>query len=113
MTDTDLRLIHSKLNSLSERLDKLEVQFNLIRQLIEKDVVISPVPSRPADLTKATQSYGALGEIPCVFDNIRGEDRLKPVGISCPCPRCSPYALSLGSFTDAGLKQEWGNEDVD
>jgi hypothetical protein len=34
MTDTDLRLIHSKLNSLSERLDKLEVQFNLISDYI-------------------------------------------------------------------------------
>lgn len=103
MTETDLRIIHSKLDSLSERLDKLEVQFNLIKGK-------TTVPNHNKIVEQ--QVYRGLGEVPCIFDTIREEDRLKPMGISCPCPRCSPYALSSGSFVDAGLEQKWGNEDV-
>lgn len=44
---------------------------------------------------------------PCVFDGMSKEDRMKPMCISCPCPKCSPYALSVGNFTDAGVSQAW------
>ena len=44
---------------------------------------------------------------PCVFDGMSKEDRMKPMCISCPCPKCSPYALSSGSLVDAGLNQQW------
>ena len=44
---------------------------------------------------------------PCVFDGMSKEDRMKPMCISCPCPKCSPYTLSSGSLVDAGLKQQW------
>ena len=27
---------------------------------------------------------------PCMFDQLRPEDRSKPMGLACPCPRCSP-----------------------
>lgn len=48
-------------------------------------------------------------EIPCYFDNIPPEDRNKPMSISCPCRKCSPYALSSGSLSDGGLGQIWMN----
>lgn len=44
---------------------------------------------------------------PCVFDGMSKEDRMKSMCISCPCPKCSPYALSSGSLVDAGLSQQW------
>lgn len=30
----------------------------------------------------------------CVWDSIPEEDRGKPMGISCPCPRCSAYSMA-------------------
>ena len=28
---------------------------------------------------------------PCVWDNLSEEDHNKPMGISCPCPKCTPF----------------------
>lgn len=30
----------------------------------------------------------------CLFDKLSPEDRMKPMGISCPCKRCSPFSLN-------------------
>lgn len=29
----------------------------------------------------------------CFFQNLSPEDRNKPMGISCPCNKCSPYSM--------------------
>ena len=49
---------------------------------------------------------------PCVFDGMSKEDRMKPMCISCPCPKCSPYALSSGSLVDPSAAQTWRSKDV-
>lgn len=37
--------------------------------------------------------------IPCIWDSIPKKDWNKPMGISCPCPKCSPYSLGTNSIT--------------
>lgn len=104
ISDVDWDLLNKRLESVERSIDMLRAMF---------PVPQTPTPSRPADLTKAVRPYGALGEIPCVFDNMPESEKMKPLCIRCPCPKCSPYALSMGSLTDAGLKQQWRNKDVE
>lgn len=100
VTDTDIRLILEKLDRFEQKLKELEKD---IQEM--KPSWLSTQPH--ADLSKAKRPYGALADIPCVFDNLSPEDRMKPMGISCRCSRCSPYCLSVGSLSDAGTAQVW------
>jgi len=66
------------------------------------------------DTSLKEKYYGADGiaftktqERACVFDGMSPEERMKAVSVYCPCPKCSPYALSVGNFTDAGVSQVW------
>lgn len=34
-----------------------------------------------------------MPERKCLFESLRPEDRMKPMGLSCPCPKCTPYSL--------------------
>lgn len=99
--DTDIWLILKRLDAFEEELKKLEKE---IRGLQKQ----TPVPTIwPNDPTSVPKPYNRLGQIPCYFDNLTAEERMKPMGISCPCPKCSPYSLSQGSLSDAGLAQVW------
>jgi hypothetical protein len=84
MTDTDIRLIMDKLNSIGERLSKLEEE---VKELKPKDISFqSDDPNKPYYIG------GSKGGVPpCIFDDIPLEDRMKPMCISCPCPKCTPY----------------------
>lgn len=53
------------------------------------------------------RQFGHSDDNKCVFDNMSSEDRLKPMSISCPCKKCSPYCLSSGSLSDSGTVQTW------
>lgn len=48
----------------------------------------------------------------CYFDSLSPEDRMKPMGISCPCKRCSPHSMSGGSI-ESQTKDVWINIDLD
>ena len=39
------------------------------------------------------------GEVKCFFESLSPEDRNKPMGISRPCRKCSPYSLG-GRYYD-------------
>ena len=98
VTDTDWDLLNKRLESIERSIEMLKKMF--------------PVPeyqmsSTPADLTKVVRPYEALGETPCAFDGMSALDKMKPTGLVCNCPKCSPYCLSFGDLTDAGLKQQW------
>ena len=32
-------------------------------------------------------------ESECVWDTLSPEDRNKPIGLSCPCKKCSPWSM--------------------
>ncbi len=106
VSDTDWEL-------LNKRLESIEQSITVIQAWIDTQLRNKYHPSKPADLTRAVRPYGALGEIPCVFDNMPEAEKMKPLCISCPCPKCSPYALSCGSLTSPSTEQIWRNKDVD
>lgn len=114
ISDVDYSLLMLKLEKFQARLEALEKEIQAIKQLTP---IPSVWPNNPSDLPKPRNPYRDLSNIPCAFDNLPPEDRRKPMGISCPCPKCSPYALSYGSLTDSGTKQEWrlakDNEDAE
>lgn len=31
----------------------------------------------------------------CAFDSLPPEDRMKPMGLSCGCPKCTPYSMGV------------------
>lgn len=50
----------------------------------------------PAGIERLSRFPGAIGDYPgCLWNNLSPEDRMKPMGLSCPCPRCSPYSISF------------------
>lgn len=42
---------------------------------------------KPYDISKIDST--------CLWDRMSEEDRNKPMCLSCPCPRCSPYSLNV------------------
>lgn len=94
ISDTDWAL-------LDKRLEEIERSLGILQAYVD---------------TSLKEKYHGAGGIaftktkerPCVFDGMSSEDRMKAVSIYCPCPKCSPYALSVGNFTDAGVSQVWG-----
>ena len=96
ISDTDWAL-------LDKRLEEIERSIGILQAYV--------------DTSLKEKYYGNSGAIgvaftevksrPCVFDGMSKEDRMKPMCISCPCPKCSPYALISDSLVDAGLKQQW------
>lgn len=100
LTQTDFDLIVKRLDKFEEELKKLEKE---IRGLQKQ----TPVPAVwPNDPTSIPPPYWG-GKFICIFDSLPPEDRMKPMGVSCGCPRCSPYSLSQGSLVDSGTTQEW------
>lgn len=92
MTDTDFRLLHEKLDRFEQKLKELEVE---IKALKPNQPWQSDDPSAPyyRPIYTAYQQ-GAVLERKCFFDNLSPEDRMKPMGVSCPCPKCTPYSMS-------------------
>lgn len=102
VTDTDWDLLKKRLESIERSIEMLKAM---------QPIPQAPTPSKPADLTRATRPYGALGEIPCIFDTLLDSQLSTPLGLVCNCPKHSPYALSSGSLQDSGLPQIWRNKD--
>lgn len=107
MLDVDYRLLMDKLNAFEEKLRKLENDVFILNRYVDTQLnnKYYPNSSKPADLAKAKTFYGgAVFDIPCLYDNV---DPNQAMGMVCSCPKHSVYALSAGSFQDAGLSQQW------
>lgn len=105
--DTDIFLILKRLDAFEEELKKLENEIKILKQQTPVPRVWPNDPSKIPPVDAIGKVYRNLSNIPCYFDNLSPEDRMKPMGISCPCPKCSPYSLSQGSLSDAGTVQVW------
>ena len=92
---------------LNARLEEIERSLGILQARVNTSLKEKYYPSKPADLSKALRPIGALADYPCVFDGMSKEDRMKAISVYCPCPKCSPYALCVGNFTDAGVSQVW------
>lgn len=126
ISDTDWTLLVEKLDAIDKRLNTLENEVKELKpsytpwQSQDPDApYYRPVKeSWPTDFTKwGTFPKRAVLERPCIFDSLPPEDRMKPMGISCGCPKCSLYCLGGGSLQYVGPEQGWRlstvNEDVE
>lgn len=96
--DADYSLLMCKLEKLQSAIDRLEKDFNTIKNTQK------PLWQKATE----TQFGGQIQtKSSCLWENLSPEDRMKPMSMSCPCIKCSTYCLSLGSLTDAGYKQMW------
>src|SRR5690554_484426 len=104
-------ITHADYMRLVERIEKLEafMKRELSRQPITAqparlDTCCSPatIPGDPHDVGVRRDAYEQLiqalerrnsGETKCFFETLSPEDRYKPMGISCPCRKCSPYSM--------------------
>lgn len=81
--------------SIQERFQSIEDQLKEIRKELEESLARykqSQYPFTNGDISKFRS--GQIGDIPetkCMWDSIPVEDRMKPMGLSCPCRKCSAY----------------------
>ena len=89
-------ITHADYMRLVERIEKLEA-------FMKRELSRQPITAQPARLDEVRRdAYEQLvqalerrnsGETKCFFETLSPEDRNKPMGISCPCRKCSPYSL--------------------
>lgn len=86
--------------TIEQRFQSIEDQLKEIRKELEEslarykvvDAIGKCYPFMNGDISKFRS--GAIGDIPeikCMWDSIPVEDRMKPMGLSCPCRKCSAY----------------------
>lgn len=73
--------------TIEERMQSIEDQLKEIRKELEESLFRY---KNPVHSWKDIQAeWGRSNK--CLFDNLPPEDRYKPMCMSCPCPKCSPY----------------------
>lgn len=86
--------------TLEERMQNVEDELKQLRKEMEEsiaryravDAIGKSYPFTHGDISKFRS--GQIGNIPetkCLWDNIPVEDRMKPMGLSCSCCKCSAY----------------------
>lgn len=80
--------------TFEQRIQSIENELKEIRKELEESLALYNKQGRHlfTDYDWPTP-YPKVLETKCLFDSIPVEDRMKPMGISCGCSRCTPYAL--------------------
>lgn len=84
---------------IEDRMDSIEQQLKELRKEMEESVApyktvqdgekFPYYPFTHGDISKFRS--GQIADTKCLWDNIPVEDRMKPMGLSCPCAKCSAY----------------------
>jgi hypothetical protein len=81
--------------TIEERMQSIEDQLKELQKELEESLARynkNQYPFTNGDISKFRS--GAIGDIPetkCLWDSIPIEDRMKPMGLSCPCRKCSAW----------------------
>ena len=88
--------------SIQDRMQNVEDELKQLRKEMEESIArykavqdgekMSYYPFTHGDVSKFRS--GQIGNIPetkCLWDSIPVEDRMKPMGLSCSCRKCSAY----------------------
>ncbi len=78
--------------TFEQRIQSIEDQLKEIKKELEESLARykqSQYPFTNGDISKFRS--GAIGDTKCLWDSIPVEDRMKPMGLSCPCRNCSAY----------------------
>ena len=78
--------------SIEARMQAVEYELKRIRKELEESLALykqSLYPFTNGDISKFRS--GQIGDTKCLWDSIPVEDRMKPMGLSCPCRKCSAW----------------------
>jgi hypothetical protein len=101
-----------QLAKLEAKVDVLLKMFAEIKADIDKSKPRYVPPEtdlikRWEDATRRQFGGQTQSDTKCIWENMSAEDRMKPMGLSCPCIKCSAYCLTRGSLSDPGFVQQW------
>ena len=87
--------------SIEDRMQNVEDELKQLRKEMEESIgrykavqdgeKAPYYPFTHGDVSKFRS--GQIGDTKCLWESIPVEDRMKPMGLSCGCRRCTPYAL--------------------
>lgn len=86
-------LTHLDYMKLVERIEYLESKVEALNSYIDKQLREKYFGEGKVTNWATGKSTTGVGEQQCFFDSLPPEDRTKPMSISCPCRKCSPYSL--------------------
>ena len=96
LTEIDFKILKKQLLEFEKRLEEVETEVKILSAYVDTQLMKKYYPSVQADLSKALKPFGAigerskaLGEIPCYFESLSEEDKLKPMSVVCYCKRCT------------------------
>lgn len=80
--------------TLEYRMQNVEDELKQLRKDMEESIARynaygKSYPFTHGDITKFRS--GQIGDTKCLWDSIPVEDRMKPMGLSCSCRKCSAY----------------------
>ncbi len=92
---TDIYDVLAVLERLEKKVDELDKRVSEINGFIKYPRGNEAFPAKIKSWTD---------KIPddCMHKNFKPNE---PVGISCPCPRCSPYSMKYTEFTNGDLSK--------
>jgi hypothetical protein len=74
--------------SIEDRMQNVEDELKQLRKEMEESVAWY---KRFGWLSQEQPKYDITRETNCLWESIPVEDRMKPMGLSCPCRKCSAY----------------------
>jgi len=74
--------------TLEDRMQNVEDELKQLRKEMEESVARY---KRFGWLSEEQPNYYITYETKCLWDSIPVEERMKPMGLSCPCRKCSAY----------------------
>lgn len=77
--------------TIEERMESIEDQLKEIRKELEESLARYKQSNYLFPDYSGPTPYKNGQETKCLWDNIPAEDRYKPMGLSCPCRKCSAY----------------------
>ena len=85
--------------SIEDRMQNVEDELKQLRKEMEESIAryksvqdgekMPYYPFTHGDISKFRS--GEIGDAKCLWDSIPVEDRMKPMGLSCSCRKCSAY----------------------
>lgn len=85
----------TKYGKIDMQLTEADVR-RIVQEELRKIFPIVPIGPKLQPFTPSPPDWYGLNKqdkTNCLFDSIPPEDRMKPIHLSCPCPKCTPRCM--------------------